>query len=77
MQKLLSLADLRSLKGIHYSRSQIHRKTKEGTFPQPVKLGPGASINSWLEAEIDEWVASRVSLRDATTNPVVGDRQSI
>lgn len=70
MPKLLSLADLKSKKGIPFSRSHVHRKTKNGTFPQPIKLGPGTSMNLWLESEIDEWIASRVSDRDAK-NPVV------
>lgn len=38
------------------SRSSIYAKVKEGTFPEPVKLGPRAV--AWDEDEIDSWLES-------------------
>jgi len=57
----LSFADLR-VRGIKYSRCQIWRRVKAGTFPPPVKLS--ASRNVWLERDIDAWMAALVAERD-------------
>jgi prophage regulatory protein len=62
MSRLLAPDELRSKKGIDYSRSQLHRKVKAGTFPPPVKLGQNK--NAWLEQEVDEWIQSRVAARN-------------
>ncbi len=40
-------------------RSQAHLLVQKGEFPAPVKLGERAS--AWIEAEIDEWIASRIT----------------
>lgn len=47
-----------------YSRATLYRKVADGTFPKPVKLGPGAV--GWVEAEIDEWISARIAERDST-----------
>lgn len=44
------------------SVSQIYRRMDENTFPRRVLLGPKTAV--WLESEILEWVAKRVSERD-------------
>ena len=41
-----------------YSRSAIYQKVGEGSFPQPVKLGPRAV--AWVQSEVDEWCANRI-----------------
>jgi prophage regulatory protein len=40
------------------SRSTIYLRVSEGTFPKPVSLG--ARAVGWIEAEISEWLASRI-----------------
>jgi prophage regulatory protein len=40
------------------SKSEIYRRIKLGTFPQPLKLG--ARAVAWPSASIDSWVASLI-----------------
>jgi len=61
--RLLDYEGLKA-KGFRYSRTHLWRLIKAGHFPRPVKLGHG-SRNSWVEQEIDEWIAARVAARDA------------
>jgi prophage regulatory protein len=56
----LSYRDLRS-KGINFSRVHVRRLVQAGRFPKPVKLGE--KDNSWIEAEIDDWVSGRIQAR--------------
>ncbi len=49
-------------KGIRYSRVQLWRMVRAGSFPRPLKLGP--SRNVWLESEVEAWLQSRVDERD-------------
>ena len=44
-------------------KSSIYRMIAEGTFPRNLSLG--GSARGWLECEIDDWIASRVELREA------------
>lgn len=41
------------------SRSEIYRRMKEGSFPKPVALGPGAV--AWPSTAVDQWVADRIA----------------
>jgi prophage regulatory protein len=41
------------------SRSTIYQYVKDGYFPKPVPLGPRAV--GWLESDVSEWIAARVS----------------
>jgi prophage regulatory protein len=41
------------LLGIRYSRAQLWRKVKDGSFPKPVKLGENK--RAWLSTEIYAW----------------------
>lgn len=45
------------------SRSRIYDLMKQGAFPKPVALG--AMSVAWLEIEVREWIASRISDRKA------------
>jgi predicted DNA-binding transcriptional regulator AlpA len=66
--KLLSYDDLKPTKGISYSRTQLWRLEKRAAFPRRVPLAGGHSgRHGWVEHEIDEWIASRIALRDKTT----------
>ena len=42
---------------VHYSRTQLWRKIKDGTFPPPLKLG--ARKVGWRESTIFAWLDSR------------------
>ncbi len=59
MQRLLRLPQVmeRTLLG----RSTIYEMMEAGAFPKPVKLN--VRTNAWVESEIDEWVAERISAR--------------
>lgn len=39
------------------SSATIWRWTKQGHFPQPVRLGP--QVSAWLKADVDAWIAQR------------------
>lgn len=41
------------------SRSRIYALLKEKKFPQPIRLGR-MSV-AWIESEISEWIAERIS----------------
>jgi predicted DNA-binding transcriptional regulator AlpA len=43
--RVLSLAELKTVKGIRFSRQHLHRLIASGDFPRPVKLG--ANSNAW------------------------------
>ena len=61
--KILSYDDLKPKKGISYSKVQLWRLERQNKFPKRVPLGPGR--HGWLDSEIDEWIMTRVSERDA------------
>lgn len=48
-------------KGIRYSKSQVNRKVKDGSFPAPV-AGVGRE-NVWLEQEIDQYISDQIAAR--------------
>lgn len=56
-QKFLRLADVQSR--VPYSKSNLYRLMAEKKFPQRFKIG--AKSVAWLESDIDDWIASRVS----------------
>ncbi len=66
--RLIPFERLAPEKGIQYSRAQIWRKVKDGTFPKPVKAG--AARNAWLDSEIDAWIDRLVAERDATASSI-------
>ena len=43
------------------SRTAIHIRVTDGTFPKPIKLGIRAI--GWLESDIDAWINSRIPAR--------------
>ena len=46
---------------VGYSISHIWRMARDGTFPQPIKLGPNAT--GWIDTEIGEGQRVRVDQR--------------
>jgi prophage regulatory protein len=63
---LLSLADLRN-RGVRFSRQHIFRLVRSQQFPAPIKLGVGEGTNAWIEAEVEEFIKSRIAARDQQT----------
>ena len=61
--KLLSFSELKSQKGIGYSRVSLWRMERNGKFPKRVPIGP--SRHGWLETEIDDWIAERIAARNS------------
>ena len=62
--RLLSFPELKSAKGIPYSRAHTHRLIKAGRFPKPLKMGGPQGRNSWLEAEVDQYLERLIAERD-------------
>jgi prophage regulatory protein len=60
---LLSIDDLKPLKGISYSKAHLFRLIRAGKFPKPIRLGENRI--AFPEHEIDAWVESKVAERDA------------
>jgi prophage regulatory protein len=60
--RLIHYEDLKP-KGIRYSKPHLWRLEKQGKFPKRVPVGAGRY--AYVEAEIDKWIAERVSARDA------------
>jgi prophage regulatory protein len=61
--RILSFEELRSEKGIPYSKVHIWRLERDGKFPKRVPLG--ASRHGWSDSEVDEWIAARMAQRDS------------
>ena len=61
--RLLSMPELRTLKGISYSKAHIHRLIGAGKFPRPIKLGENR--NAWIETEIDAHIEAKIAERDS------------
>ena len=62
-KKLLTFPELKPVKGIAYSRPQIWRKIKDGSFPRPIHVGKQRV--AWVEGELDAWIEKRIAERDA------------
>ena len=62
--KILSYADLRSERGIKFSKVHLWRLERAGKFPKRVSLGKAR--HGWLETEINEWILARLAERDGS-----------
>ena len=60
--KLIDFRQLGPEKGINYSRDHLRRKCKADEFPKPLQLSDRRI--SWIEEEIDQWLADRAAARD-------------
>ena len=61
--KFLKLPEVQARTG--KSRSTIYQGVNDGTFPKPIVLGP--KLHVWLDADIDQWWASKIIERDEGT----------
>ncbi len=52
--RLLRLPAVLTITGL--KKSSIYAKSKKGTFPKPVKLGPRAV--AWRSDEVNQWIDS-------------------
>lgn len=55
--RLLRLPEVMARVGL--KRSAIYQRMSEGRFPKSRSLGPKCAV--WIEAEIEEWIASVAS----------------
>ena len=53
--KILRKPALLAKTGLSYPT--LYRRIQDGTFPQPVELGPNSV--GWIEEEVDAWIKSR------------------
>lgn len=53
---ILRLSQVISRTGL--SRSTIYQRMDDGEFPRQISLG--ANSVGWIEAEIDDWISSRI-----------------
>jgi predicted DNA-binding transcriptional regulator AlpA len=64
MRRLLSFPELKTRKGIKYSRQHISRLVKAKKFPAPIKpSGLPTGENAWFDDEIDEHLEERAAHR--------------
>jgi prophage regulatory protein len=60
---------------VGFSISSIYRKVADGTFPRPIRTGPGAI--AWLDSDIDAWLWERISERDRETQALLAQNKII
>lgn len=62
--RLIRLTEVSSKTGL--SKPGVYKRLKEDpTFPRSVSIG-GRAV-AWIEAEIDEWIETRIAMRGAQT----------
>ena len=61
--KLLTFNELKSVKGIPFTRRHIDRLEDNGEFP--VRVAIGQHRVAWVESEIDAHIAERLAARPA------------
>jgi prophage regulatory protein len=60
--RLLTVPELKSVKGIPYSRRHLRDLCKAGKFPKPVPISE-ARIG-FVESEVDAWLEAKAAARD-------------
>ena len=66
--RLLTIDELKSLKGIPYSKPHLWRLIRAGKFVRPLRLGENRIAFS--EQEIDAFLEAKVAERDAKLVPL-------
>lgn len=69
--KMLSFPELKTAKGIPYSRVHLRRLEAAGRFPRRAQLGGNAV--AWIESEIDAWLEERAAERDYAAKRVAAE----
>ena len=59
--RILTYAELKSVKGITATRPTISRWEEKGQFPQRIQISPGRI--GWYEHEVDEHVSEKAEAR--------------
>ena len=62
-KRLLSYPELRTRKGIPYTRQHLSRLEKKGLFPRRVRIGDNRV--AWIEDEIDDRIETVAAEREA------------
>jgi predicted DNA-binding transcriptional regulator AlpA len=65
-QKLLTFPELKSVKGIPFTRRHIARLEDNGAFPARVNIGQHRV--GWIELEIDQHIAKKIAARPPRKN---------
>ncbi|WP_079603048.1 helix-turn-helix transcriptional regulator [Bradyrhizobium erythrophlei] len=60
-EKLLTYEELKSTRGIGFSRQHLHRLESQKQFPGRVQIGDHHI--GWLAAEMDDWIEARAAGR--------------
>jgi prophage regulatory protein len=60
--RLLSIDELKSIKGIVYSKSHLWRLIRAGKFPRPIRLGKNRI--AFPEHEIEDFLKAKIAERD-------------
>lgn len=47
---------------VKFSKTTLYDLIKNDGFPKPIKVG---AKSVWVEAEIDQWIESKISSRDS------------
>ena len=61
MKRVLKIKEV--AEEISVSVPQVYKLVSLGRFPKPIKLGERGS--GWLRTEVDDWLQSRVEVRDS------------
>ena len=61
--RLLQISELKTVKGIPYTRPHLYKLMAQGLFPKPLKLGPNRI--AFLDSEISQWIQERADERTA------------
>ena len=61
--RIITFKELKSVKGIPFSREHIRRLEADGKFPKRVRLAPGGDYYGYVEKEIDEYLVARAADR--------------
>ena len=67
--RILSIEELKPVKGINYSRPHIYRLIKARQFVQPIKVGQNRI--GFVEEEVDAWIRRKIAERDAGSGEAV------
>jgi predicted DNA-binding transcriptional regulator AlpA len=59
--RLLNRHQLKTEKGIRWSRQYLDDRIKAGEFPAPIKKHRPTDWNQWVEDEIDDYIARRAA----------------